>query len=766
MDRIFEYNQKVRANNRDASKTEIDTFTKMSFISSLKVLENKKEAVFVRTTCDKEKNVYVSNLYLLDTNKKIRQLSSDGKVSSFFVGKSPQDIEDRAIYFFAKRSDEEKDNSKNLLQESALYRLSLNGGEALKVWTLPLSISSIESLKDGRYIFTASFNLDNKDLFLETLSKRKEHAQKLKDEDYFYELDEIPFYFNGASYISGSKTRAFIYDPDIHKSNLDKYKDSFEENFEKLSKEERMGVLGLTAISSSDENCDSFKLSEDENKVYIFCDEISNKVEPGTTIYELPLNSKSDYKVELRTQDRNKLMDKKDGCDVFCLFELDDKVYAFMSDHKSYGLNQNASLYFYDYEKKQFVLVSDKEYCLGNSVGTDIRYGGNKSFTIHDSNIYSLITDVNSSKIARISADNGELTILDMGMSSIDGFDFMDGGILSVSFDGARPQEVYWHELKKNSNSSFVEADKLENFSKEDSGNLGEIQVPFSSGFKRENYSSLQLSKFNDEALGADFRGLECETFHFERKGTKHEGFVLRPFDYQEGKKYPAILDIHGGPKTVYGTLYYHEMQYWASKGYFVFFMNPHGSDGRGDKYSDIYGHYGEEDYQDLMKMTDVFLEKYPEVDAARLGVTGGSYGGFMTNWIIGHTDRFKAAATQRSISNWLSFYGTSDIGYYFAKDQCRGDIYDDKMVENLWRQSPLKYFNNVKTATLIIHSDQDYRCPLEQGMQVLTALIDRGIPAKMIQFKGENHDLSRSGRIKARLKRLDEITKWMDKYL
>ena len=113
-----------------------------------------------------------------------------------------------------------------------------------------------------------------------------------------------------------------------------------------------------------------------------------------------------------------------------------------------------------------------------------------------------------------------------------------------------------------------------------------------------------------------------------------------------------------------------------------------------------------------------------------------------MTNWIIGHTDRFACAASQRSIANWLSFYGVSDIGYFFATDQCDGNPFDD--AEKLWALSPLRYAKNVVTPTLFIHSDEDYRCPMAEGMQMFTALKDHGVPARLCYFKGENHELSR----------------------
>ena len=144
----------------------------------------------------------------------------------------------------------------------------------------------------------------------------------------------------------------------------------------------------------------------------------------------------------------------------------------------------------------------------------------------------------------------------------------------------------------------------------------------------------------------------------------------MKPADYEEGKTYPAILHIHGGPRTVFSDVFHHEMQIWANAGYFVFFSNPRGSDGRGTAFGDINGIYGTVDYANLMEFTDKVLEAYPMIDTARVGVTGGSYGGFMTNWIIGNTTRFAAAASQRSISNWVSKCMTTDIGYYFNMEK------------------------------------------------------------------------------------------------
>ncbi|MDR2175689.1 MAG: S9 family peptidase [Synergistaceae bacterium] len=247
-------------------------------------------------------------------------------------------------------------------------------------------------------------------------------------------------------------------------------------------------------------------------------------------------------------------------------------------------------------------------------------------------------------------------------------------------------------------------------------------------------------------------------------QGCKLDGWYMRPADFQEGRKYPAILHIHGGPKAAFGDIYHHEMQCWAAQGYAVLYCNPRGGDGRGNDFSDIRGHYGDLDFHDLMAFTDWCADNLRFIDASRLGVTGGSYGGYMVNWIVTHTDRFKAAVSQRGISNWVSKFGSSDIGYYFVEDQHGGTPW--KNPENPWNRSPLKYAANAKTPTLFIHSEEDYRCELGQGFQMFTALKALGVESRLCLFKGENHELSRSGKPRSRLARLREISAWFDSHL
>ena len=274
-----------------------------------------------------------------------------------------------------------------------------------------------------------------------------------------------------------------------------------------------------------------------------------------------------------------------------------------------------------------------------------------------------------------------------------------------------------------------------------------------------------QLTCLNRDAL-ADTYVAQPQYLSCKSEGWEIDGWVLLPKDYDPAKTYPAVLDIHGGPKCAYGPVFFHEMQVWAGMGYFVFFCNPFGGDGRGDEFADIRGKYGTTDYRNVMDFTDAVLAKYPQIDKARVCVTGGSYGGFMTNWIVSHTDRFVCAATQRSIANWFSMYGISDIGPVFTKDQADADIFEPEDQKKIWEMSPLKHAKNVKTPLLFIHSDEDYRCPIAEAYQFYTALVERGVPARLVVFHGENHGLSRGGKPEHRIRRLAEITNWFEKYV
>ena len=273
-----------------------------------------------------------------------------------------------------------------------------------------------------------------------------------------------------------------------------------------------------------------------------------------------------------------------------------------------------------------------------------------------------------------------------------------------------------------------------------------------------------QLTDFNGAALeGVTISVPERLTFT-NTDGVDIDGFVMKPVGYEPGKRYPGILHIHGGPKMVFGPGFHHEMQLWAASGFFVCYCNPRGSCGKGNAFADLQGKYGEVDFRDLMEFTDEVLRRHPEIDADRMGVAGGSYGGFMTNWVIGHTDRFRCAVSQRSIANYVGDYLLSDIGYYYVPDQQLGTIWEHP--ERLWKASPLTYADRVKTPTLFIHADKDYRCTLANGLEMFAALKIHGVESKLCMFYGENHGLSREGKPSNRISRLGEILHWMEEHL
>ncbi|MET0785582.1 MAG: S9 family peptidase [Paenisporosarcina sp.] len=272
------------------------------------------------------------------------------------------------------------------------------------------------------------------------------------------------------------------------------------------------------------------------------------------------------------------------------------------------------------------------------------------------------------------------------------------------------------------------------------------------------------LTSFN-EAFEKEVELVAAEPLMY--KGAKDfdvHGWLMKPAGYVEGQKYPLIVEIHGGPHAMYANTFFHELQLLAAQGYGVLYLNPRGSHGYNQQFVDsVRGDYGGNDYQDIMDGLDTVLAEHDWIDQLRLGVTGGSYGGFMTNWIVGHTNRFKAAVTQRSISNWISFFGVSDIGYYFNEWQIGTDMTD---VDKLWNHSPLKYASNVETPLLILHSEKDFRCPIEQAEQLYITLKQMKKETRLVRFPDADHNLSRTGTPSLRYARLQQIVDWFEKYI
>ena len=408
---------------------------------------------------------------------------------------------------------------------------------------------------------------------------------------------------------------------------------------------------------------------------------------------------------------------------VYELEFIGDTLVVIGTDGKRFGDNENPCFYTLELQSPELRLLCEADESLGNAMLTDVEYGSTR-FTRADGDfLYFPALDRDGCKLKRIGLDGRIETVVSTN-GLLSDYDVHEGNVFFAGMLEMKLPELYHAE--------------------------------------KDGYRC--LTTWNDEVL-RDVYVAEPRPLTAEKDGEEIDGWVLLPEDYDPGKKYPAVLDIHGGPKCAYGPIFFHEMQAWASKGYIVFFCNPHGSDGRGNAFSYLDLQWGSIDYRQIMAFTDRVLETYPAIDPKRVCCTGGSYGGYMSNWILGHTDRFCCIATQRSISNWVSMYGISDIPPISNFEVCSADPYSEKGFAEMWDVSPLKYVQNAKTPTLIIHSEEDHRCPIAEGYQLYTALVYLRVPARMVVFHGENHELSRTGKPAHRLRRLEEITGWFDKY-
>ena len=246
--------------------------------------------------------------------------------------------------------------------------------------------------------------------------------------------------------------------------------------------------------------------------------------------------------------------------------------------------------------------------------------------------------------------------------------------------------------------------------------------------------------------------------------GPTVDGWVLKPAGWEADQRYPAVLAIHGGPMAQYAGAYFFEFQLFAANGYAVIFTNPRGSLGYGQAFCEaIAGNWGSVDYADLMAGVDAALAANPWIDPERLAVAGGSYGGYMTAWVVGHTDRFKAAITMRPVTNWLSEAGTEDESPVYVVQEY-GRWWEEP--DHLWETSPLAYASNIRTPLLIEAQEEDYRCPIEQSEQLYAVLKYLQRPVKFVRYPGESHGMSRDGKPWHRVYRLKINLEWIDRYL
>ncbi len=649
-------------------------FLDYNYLSSIEVSPDEKNTAFIVHRGDYDDNDYKSNIWVMNNEtKKYFRLTGMNEERSFLW------LDETKILFPSMRDKKLKVKVEEGEKWTCYYSIDINGGEAQEYMRVPLIVASIKKIDGDNFILTAKYDNYGVNLNELTGEARAEATKKIKEDKDYEILDEIPFWSNGGGFTNKKRNRLYIYN---------------------------RATEEITPVSDSISNVTYY--SYKDGVVLYVVNRFKDKQEQREAIYTY----------DIATKEEKLVLPSEDYRVSFAEF-FGDGILCGLNDTLKYGLNQNPN--FYIIRDGKVELFKEHDTWMINTVGSDCRYGGGKSFRVKGNKLYFLTTVMHDAFLNTLDI-NGEERVLTKANGSVDTYAIAGDDIYFIGLRGLRLQELY--------------------LLKDEEG--------------------IQLTKFNENIIESKKLSIP-EKFNIVNDGIEIEGWVLKPTDYEEGKEYPAILDIHGGPKTVYGDVFYHEMQVWANMGYFVFFCNPRGGDGRGNEFADIRGKYGTIDYDDLMKFTDEVLKAYP-IDRSRVGVTGGSYGGFMTNWIIGHTDRFACAASQRSIANWFSKFGTTDIGYYFNVDQNASSPWENP--EKLWWHSPMKYADKVKTPTLFIHSEEDYRCWLTEGIQMFTSLKYHGVPARLCMFRGENHELSRSGKPRHRVKRLEEMTNWFELYL
>lgn len=663
-------------------KLELNSFTQYQFISGVQFSPCAQKISYHIHQADVEENSYTSNIWLTDlsTNQSL-QLTSSGKASQHFW------LENTDMLLYPSLKDPKVKERVELGEPlTAYYSIQASGGESIPYMEIPLSVTQIKAIDTERFLITGDYCKAKENFHLLADDEKKAILKKEKEENAYEIIEEIPFWQNGGSFTRGHRNRLYLYD--------------------RMTSE-------LTPISNETQSVTHFEWHEKTQEILFVASDYQGKMSLMSDVYLYTIAEGNTRKLTQATHA------------ISYAYRLEENAVVFLgSDLKTYGLNENPCFFKINLSTLAVEAFSPHfNHSIGNTVGTDCRFGNRRQFKVLDHVLYFITTEFENAYLNALSP-TGDVHRLSEQPGSVDDFDVTNENIVVSAMRGNALNELY------------------------------------------------QIDAHGNEKILTKFNAWVLETYPIatpiplSTKGLTEEevfGWVLKPRGYVSDKKYPAILNIHGGPKTVYGTIYHHEMQAWANAGYFVFFCNPRGSDGRGNAFADIRGLYGTIDYDDIMAFTDLVLNTYPSIDSKELFVTGGSYGGYMTNWIVGHTHRFKAAAAQRSISNWTTEYGVTDIGYFFVKDQIGETPMSN--YEKLWQHSPLKYADQIKTPLLLIHSDQDYRCWVPEAMQLFTALKDLGVETRLCLFKGENHELNRSGKPKNRIKRLEEITGWFENH-
>lgn len=474
------------------------------------------------------------------------------------------------------------------------------------------------------------------------------------------------------------------------------------------------GGRNISMISSSDLNLDKVDIDIENNQIIFSAFKAEGFQTVESAVYSYNMSSE---KTEL-------IFDKTYRIDY--VLSVDDKSALFMGvDLKKNSRNDNQQIYRIDLSKKTVSRLGER---LNKSnenicVVTDSIFG--QSIPIQKNKGYVYFKQVARDReiLCRISAEGQIETVVD-AMKTISSYAVIDEGVFLIGLKDLHLSEIY-----------FFNGERLKEVS-----------------HRNKWLNEICLAKA--EKLTVDIDGIEID------------GYVYPPTIVEKGKSYPAILMIHGGPKMLYSDIFAHDIQLLCSKGYYVFNANPMGSDGRGDDFSNIRGQFGNLPYKQLMAFTDKVIEEYPLIDPDSLGVTGGSYGGYMTNYIITRTNRFRAAVSERGISSLSSSFTSSEIGHKFVYEYMGNKETPWSAPVLYGDASPISRVDKVQTPTLFIHGENDYTCHYSESLNMYSSLSFLGIKSRFCLFKGEGHGLVVRGKPLSKLRRYKELLAWFDQNL
>ena len=699
--------------------TEKDLFD-FVWIGNPQISPDGARVAYVHVTVNEKKDGYDTAIWMVPTagDEAPRQLTSGPRDSG------PRWSPDGNFLVFSRAT--ERDGKK---QPPQLCLLPMSGGDAFVFTDLPKGANDPKWSPDGRSIvFTSSSN--SEDLAKQVRQKKKEEESK-----------KTAAKGSPAAATAGAKKKEEAPDEeresDVHVITHAVYRD----NDEGYLDPKRPSHLWIVKVPrSADDKIEPRQLthgrfdegdavwSQNGTQVYFtswHVDEPYYEL-PKTELYVIPVKGGEAKLLTTIPMNIATFALSPDGKHVAFNAATDEPVNSYtQSDLWTLDLTENA---------KPVNLTTDFDYDVGDSVFGDNAapraFGGNALVWSADGKgIVEIYSKEGRTQLASFNAANGTATDLTQGNQAVTRF--------SAAADAKK--FVYLVSTPTRINDLFC------------------IDQP--------GAEPRQLTHSND-ALFGQLNLTEPEEIWYESfDGKRIQAWIQRPPGFDPTKKYPLILNIHGGPHVAYGYIFEHEFQWMAAKGYVVLYPNPRGSTSYGQAFGNIIQYkYPGDDFKDLMAGVDEIVRR-GGIDEKKLGVTGGSGGGLLTNWVVGHTDRFAAGVAQRDIADWADWWYTADFTLFqpnwFKTPPFKDDEGDFKA------RSPITYINNVKTPLMLVLGEDDTRTPPGAGgEQMFRALKFRKIPTVMVKFPSETHELSRSGQPWHRIERLEHIVGWFDHWL